>query len=73
MDRANHESFCNLLSPQVSIPDSHVLIFLLFNCSKSAITLICDFIGDAELTLANLLDHVEFRIKSVTVLEWLWH
>lgn len=69
VDRADHEGFGNLLPTKFSIPHTHVLIFLLFNCSEHAVTFVGDFVRDAELPLANFLDHIELRIESVSFLK----
>ena len=72
VDGADEEGLGNFLSATVTVAHAHILVFLFFNRSEHPITLISDFIGDAELPLTNLLYHIELRIKSIALLERLW-
>ena len=66
-DRADQEGLGDFLSARLPISDAEVLIFLLLNGSELAVALVGDFVGDAELALANLLNHVELRVEDVAL------
>ena len=71
-NRTDLESFCNFLSAGVSIAHSNILLFLLLHCTESPIVFAAHFVGNTELALANLLDHVEVFAELVTLTHLKW-
>jgi hypothetical protein len=66
LQRAYLEGLGNLLSLQISIPHSLVLLFALFDGSQnSALRMTSDFIGHPEATLANLGLHIELFAEAI--------
>jgi hypothetical protein len=70
--RTDQESFSNLLSSQISISNTLISLFLLFNSSEdTALSQTGHFIGDAEATFSEFPYHVKLTMKAVFFIQGL--